>query len=225
MPGPWRWLAALPVFDAVVPTRLALVVVPAAAGLLALGADRALALARGREESTATMLKIATAGALAVALVPLVPRWIPAVDTPRLPTFVTDGGYRAYAPPGTSIVFAPLPTNIHLTGMRWAARSELGFAIAGGYFLGPGAEDGRAIFNAPARPTAGLLNRVWRTGSVPRFSAAQRRAFADDMAFWKAAAIVVPATERNAGALRRAVDALSGRTGQPVGGVWLWDLR
>jgi hypothetical protein len=225
VPGPWRWLAELPVFDAVVPTRLTLVVVPAAAGLLALGADRALSLARGREESTATMLKIATAGALAVALVPLVPRWIPAVDTPRLPTFVTDGGYREYAPPGTSIVFAPLPTNIHLTGMRWAARSELGFAIAGGYFLGPGAEDGRAIFNAPARPTAGLLNRVWRTGFVPRFSVAQRRAFADDMGFWKAAAIVVPATERNAGALRRAVDALSGRTGRFVGGVWLWDLR
>jgi hypothetical protein len=225
VPGPWRWLAELPIFDAVVPTRLALVVVPVTAGLLALGADRALALAGAREESTGTMLRIATAGALAVALVPLVPRWIPAVDTPPLPTFVTDGGYRAYAPPGTSIVFAPLPTNIHLTGMRWAARSELGFTIAGGYFLGPGAEDGRAIFNASARPTAGLLDRVWRTGSVPRFSAAQRRAFADDTAYWRAAAIVVPATERNAGALRRAVDALSGRTGQFVDGVWLWDLR
>ena len=46
--GPWRWLESLPVFDSVVPTRLSLVVVPIAAALLALGADRALQLARGR---------------------------------------------------------------------------------------------------------------------------------------------------------------------------------
>ena len=41
--------------------------------------------------------------------------------------FVTDGGYGgSTSPPGTSMVFVPVTNNIHLTGMRWSARSEPG---------------------------------------------------------------------------------------------------
>jgi hypothetical protein len=195
-----------------------------AAGLLALGADRALTLARERP-AVGTGLRIATVGALAVALVPLVPRPLPAVNTAPIPAFVTDGTYRDVAPPGTALVFAPLTNNLHLDGMRWAARADLEFAIAGGYFLGPGPDGDRAIFNAPMRPTTSLLNRVERTGAVPRFTTAQRRAFADDLRYWRAAALVVPAGTRNEAALRRALTSLTGEPGRLVGGVWLWDLR
>lgn len=221
-PGPWRWLAELPLFDAVVPTRLALVVLPVAAGLLALGADRAWRLARTRPRAEALGLRIATVGALAAALVPLFPRPLPAVSTRPVPAFVTAGTYRDVAPPGTALVFAPLTNNLHLDGMRWQARADLGFAIAGGYFLGPGPDGDRAIFNAPVRPTTTLLNRVQRTGDVPRFTTAQRQAFAEDLRFWRAAALVVPVGVRHEAALRRALDALTGEPGRLVEGVWLW---
>ena len=171
------------------------------------------------------MLKIATAGALAVALVPLVPRWIPAVDTPP----VADVRHRRRIPgvraAGHVHRLRAATDNIHLTGMRWSARSELGFAIAGGYFLGPGAEDGRAIFNAPARPTAGLLNRVWRhrvRAAVQRGPAAGVRRRPGVLEGRRDGRCRHRAQRRRAA---RAVDALTGRTGQPVGGVWLWDLR
>jgi hypothetical protein len=225
VPGPWKLVAELPIFNAVVPTRLALITAPVAAGLLALGADRALALARSRRGAAATALRWATVVAVAFALVPLSPRPIPAATTPALPAFVTAGTWQEYVTPGTSMVVVPVTNNIHLAGMRWSAESDPMIPIAGGYFLGPSEDGGRAIFNAPRRATDLFLQRVSDTGRVPRaLSVAQHRAFFADVRYWKAAVLVLPPGLKNADAVRRVLDQLAG-PGRFVGGAWIWDVR
>jgi hypothetical protein len=225
IPGPWRLLAELPIFNAVVPTRLALITAPIAAGLLALGADRALTLARARHGAAAAALRLATVAVVAVALIPLVPRPIPAATTPALPAFITAGTWREYVTPGTSMVVVPVTNNIHLDGMRWSTRSDPMIPIAGGYFLGPSADGGRAIFNAPRRATDVFLERVSKTGRMPRvLSLSQQRAFYADVRYWKAAVLVMPPGLKNADAVRRALDRLAGPS-RFVGGTWIWDVR
>ncbi|GIF70491.1 glycosyl transferase [Asanoa siamensis] len=225
--GPWRWLENLPIFNSVVPTRLSLIVVPVAAALLALGADQILTFARSRRPPTAIALRVVTAAAILGALVPLAPRQIPTTDVPETPAFVTQGLWRDYASDGRSLVFVPVTDNIYLDGMRWAAQAQIGFAIAGGYFLGPATEgdDNRAIFNAPTRFTGALFDQTARSGDLPPVTDETRAKFQDDLAFWRADALVLPQTETNAGQLRFLVTELTGEIPDDVGGAWVWRVR
>jgi len=222
--GPWRWLENLPVFNSVVPTRLSLIVVPVAAALPALGADRALKAARGRTPPIAIAIRAVTAVLVLGALVPLAPKQIPIDDVPPTPAFVTAGLWRDYAADGRSLVFVPVTDNIYLDGMRWSAQAQIGFAIAGGYFLGPATEgsDNRAIFNAPTRFTGALFDQTSRTGDLPTVNDETRAKFEDDLAFWRADALVLPQTETNAGQLRILVVELTGEIPDDVGGAWVW---
>ncbi|SNT18942.1 hypothetical protein SAMN05421812_103622 [Asanoa hainanensis] len=223
--GPWRWLENLPIFNSVVPTRLSLIVVPVAAALLALGADQALRFARTRRNANvAVAIRCVTAAAILGALVPLAPKQLPTVDVPSTPAFVTQGLWRDYAADGRSLVFVPVTDNIYLDGMRWAAQAQIGFAIAGGYFLGPATEgaDNRAIFNAPTRFSGALFDQTSRTGDLPPVTDETRAKFADDVAFWRADALVLPQTETNAGQLRQLVIELTGEIPDDVGGAWVW---
>jgi hypothetical protein len=216
IPGPWTLVDHLPLFNAVVPTRLSLVVAPIIGLFLALAIDRFLATT-GRER---------TLGLLAVGavLLPLLPAPMPAKDTPHLPAFIAQDIWRDYVPPDRSLVMVPLSNNIDPTGIRWAARSNLEFAIAGGYFLGPGGNDGRSIFGAPVRQTEVLFRYVARTGDIPRLYESHLRNFDLDLRYWRAAVLVVSPAQRNADALRKLLTRLLG-PGQQVGGVWLWDVR
>ncbi|HTF08713.1 MAG TPA: hypothetical protein VK659_11135 [Asanoa sp.] len=221
--GPWRWLESVPIFNSVVPTRLSLVVVPVAAALLALGADRGIQLARGRRLPVAVAIRALTAALVLGALIPLVPRQLPTAEVPATPPFVTAGSWRDYARPGQSLVFVPVTDNIHLDGMRWAAQAEIGFAIAGGYFLGPdGDADHRAIFNAPVRFTGALFDQTSRSGDLPPVNDETRAKFDDDLRFWRASALVLPQTEVNAGQLRLLVVNLTGELPDDIGGAWVW---
>jgi hypothetical protein len=221
--GPWRWLESLPVFDSVVPTRLSLVVVPIAAALLALGADRAVLLARGRRPPVAIAIRAVTAALVLGALIPLVPRQLPTAQVPATPPFVTAGIWRDYARPGQSLVFVPVTDNIHLDGMRWGAQAQIGFAIPGGYFLGPdGDADNRAIFNAPVRFTTALFDQTSRSGDLPPVNDETRAKFDDDLRFWRASALVLPQSEANAGQLRLLVVDLTGELPDDIGGAWVW---
>ena len=219
--GPWRWLAELPIFNAVVPTRLSLVVVPVAAALLALGADTLL------RSPTRRPVRIAVVTALLLAaLVPIAPKPIPVADTAPTPPFVTDQIWRQYVRPGEAVVFVPVSTNIYLDGQLWSARAGLGFPIAGGYFLGPDDSGaGRAIFNAPTRFTGALFDQAARSGRVPPVTAETRFKFTDDLRFWRAGALVLPQTERNADTLRTLVTRLTGTPPVEAGGAWVWRVQ
>jgi hypothetical protein len=220
--GPWRLLSGLPLFDAVVPTRFGLVLVPILATLVALLMQR-LADA-GEPRIRGVPARPLAYAAIAAAMIPLVPAPFPVAATPPLPSFITAGTWREYVPPGRSMVLVPITSDQYPSGMRWAARSRLDFAIAGGYFLGPGGDAGRAMFGGHPRPTQELLRRTADTGDVPRVTPDLRERFTADLAHWRAAVLVLPPGEPHEDALRRLLDAAVG-PGERVGGVWLWEVR
>jgi hypothetical protein len=219
IPGLFRLIGWLPLVEMALPTRFSLVVVPIVGALLALVADRSLA-ARGGPLPTRLLL----AGTLAVALVPLLPTPVPAFNPPDIPRFIAASTWRTYVPDGGTLVPVPLPRSSDLTGVRWAALSGVGFAVPRGYFIGPdGSTPPRGVFDPPPRPTSQLLRRVATTGRMPTVTDATRRAAWQDLAYWRAAVVVLP-PQRHAAPLYATLVLLLG-PGRWIDGCWIWDVR
>jgi hypothetical protein len=216
VPGPWTLLADLPLFRQVVPTRLAVAVAPVLAVMLALALNRVLALTARNPFNPLRLLWI---GLTIAALVPIVPVPIGERDRPAVPAFITAGTWRRYIDERHSLVAIPFASIGNLEAMRWAAIARVGFAIPGGYYLGP---DG--AFGAPARPTSTLLDSVAATGTAPRITGQQIKDAVVDLRFWHAAAVViVPGSQTEA--VKRTVTDLLDFEPSLVDGVWLWDVR
>ncbi|MGR6318057.1 hypothetical protein Q2K19_02575 [Micromonospora soli] len=217
LPGPYRLLAGVPLLDLVVPARFALVCVPVLGVLLALALDRV------RLRSAQAWAP--WAGAVAAALLPLVPTPIRTVPAMPVPAFVSGGGWRAYVPPGRTVVPVPPVTGAAVSPATfWSARTGLAFDAPGGYFIGPrAAGDPTAHWGAPDRPTALLLRRAAETGQVPPVGEAERRQAVEDLRHWRAA-VLVQADSAPGDPVRATVDALVG-PGRDVAGAHVWDVR
>ncbi len=211
---PWIFLAGLPGFDHVIPSRLALFT----AGLV--GAGLAFALTSLRETSR-SMRAIATIIAVA-ALLPLAPAPLPAADALAVPAFFT--GPAAHLCPGGSVLVLPFPALDTTEPLRWQAASGMAFAMPGGYFIGPAA-DGRAYVGGQPTATGILLRTVQVDGQVRATTPVVRAAFADDVRRWRAcAAVLGPSPHTDA--LRAQVTALVGHEPETMGGVLIWrDLQ
>ncbi|WP_255948980.1 dolichyl-phosphate beta-glucosyltransferase [Streptomyces odontomachi] len=128
LPGPWRLVAHLPLFESVIESRMAMVCAPALGmmvavavqGLLGTGTEQAGARLRGvprgrvlrvtlrtflraslravRRAPLRTVLRIAGLAAVAAALLPIVPRPLKAVDRAPVPAFIADGTWSVYLP-------------------------------------------------------------------------------------------------------------------------------
>jgi hypothetical protein len=219
IPGPFRLLSRLPMLDMALPTRFSLILVPIVAALLALAGDRVATLGTG--PLPGKLLYFAT---MAVALVPIAPIPLHAFDPPATPAFISTGAWRSYVPEGRSLVPVPLPRQTTLTGMRWAAETDLAFAVPRGYFIGPDGTTARqAVFEPPLRPTVELLQTVAKTGSVRAVTEQDRQNALADLTFWRAA-IVVLTPQPHEAALRATLDALLG-PGEMIDGAWVWDVR
>ncbi|MEU9741915.1 hypothetical protein AB0E12_22305 [Micromonospora chersina] len=217
VPGPYRLLAGVPLLDLVVPARFALVCVPVLGVLLALALDRV------RHRAARTWAP--WAGAVAAALLPLTPTPIRTVPAMPVPAFVADGGWRAYVPPGRTLVPVPPVTGSAVSPASfWSARSGLAFDAPGGYFIGPrSAADPAARWGAPDLPTSLLLRRAAETGQVPPIGDAERRQAVADLRHWRAA-VLVQADSTPGDPVRATVDALVG-PGHDVPGAHVWDVR
>jgi hypothetical protein len=150
---------------------------------------------------------------------------LPIVVADPLPPFLAEGIWRSYVPAGRSLVPVPLPeVTTGRTGMRWAALSGLDFGVPRGYFMGPAnpPADRTGSWNAPPRFTSDLLERVGRNGLVPVITVADRQAFAADLRFWRAGAVVLVPGEAHEAQLRSTLTGLFGRPPRVVGGVELW---
>jgi hypothetical protein len=187
VPLPYLLLGKLPVFDAALPARLALVVIPIVALLLAMTLDNLPRFStRGRG---------LTLGAFAVALLPLVPVPLLTVDRSPVPRFITQGTWHRYVTAGG--VLAPVPPTSDLLpdGQRWQAYALANrqgeFAIPAGFFLGPGGPDGRGRIGPVPRPTAALLAEVAQTGVVPIITDANRAQAREDLRYWHAQVVVL----------------------------------
>ncbi|MFG1884309.1 hypothetical protein [Micromonospora sp. NPDC049102] len=238
IPGPWSYVSdELPLVEMMMPTRLALVVAAAVGVLLALFWDAAArhgrpALApapRAGEPAAAPVaarrrwLRPLGYAAVALALLPLFPRPLPAQQIDPPPHFITAGGWRPYVPAGRTLVPVPIPSNVHgLPTLRWSALTGQEFPIPGGYFIGPN-ELGEGVFGAPNRPTSSLIYSTMDAGVLPALTDENRRQAVEDLRFWRASVVVLGAHPREA-VLRELVTALIGPP-QRVDDVWVWDVR
>lgn len=217
--GPWHYVPDdLPLVEMMMPTRLTLVVTGAVGVLLALAWD-AVHRSGGRRR----WLHPVGYAALALAVLPLVPRPLPAQQIDPPPTFITSGAWRPYVPAGRTLVPVPIPSNVHgLSTLRWSALTRHEFPVPGGYFIGPGPAD-EGIFGAPNRPTSTLIYSTIDSGQVPALTDEHRRQAVEDLRYWRASVVVLGAHPREA-ALR---GLMTGLLGEPrrVDDVWLWDVR
>ena len=168
---PWHWLQGLPVLSAALPDRFSIVADGAAAALLAFAADAAVpafagfaARRRSRRWSwlasgwrpAAVVLSCAV-----VAVLPIVPRPLPAAAATPLPP----GWSKVFAslrlPASASVLVVPVPMSTFTEPLRWQADTGEPGAMAGGYFLGP-ARNGHPNTDGSGTPPAGLyLNLMW----------------------------------------------------------------
>ncbi|MEV5980681.1 dolichyl-phosphate beta-glucosyltransferase [Streptomyces sp. NPDC052114] len=217
LPGPWALLSDRPLFESVIESRVAMVCAPALGMLLA------LALA-GLLRAPQRALRYGGLVAVALALLPIVPAPLKAVDRVDVPPFIADGTWRTYLGEGETLVPIPVPDPANAEGLHWQTTAGLGFRIPGGYFNGPWGPDRVGIYGPSPRNTSNLLRDVKSVGRVPKITPAWRAAARQDLEFWKAGVLVL-APQPHETELRETVDALVGRRGKWVGGVWIWDLH
>ncbi|WP_412539723.1 hypothetical protein R8Z50_28355 [Longispora sp. K20-0274] len=219
--SPFSLINELPVLESIVPVRLAIMVTPAVAVLLALALDKVITAPR-----TVGGPRVLWYAGFAAALLPIMPTPLPARDVPAAPAFVTQGMWKQYVGPGDSVVTVPLANIGNLAAQRWSAQVDLDMPIAGGYFLGPARSSdprARALYGQPSRPTAELLDLEARTGKVPVITDADRRNIVADLRHWHAG-VVILGDVKNRDILLSTMRELLGPP-QFVGGVWMWDVR
>ncbi|MEU8420920.1 hypothetical protein AB0C15_08590 [Micromonospora sp. NPDC048835] len=250
--GPWSYVSDdLPLVEMMMPTRLTLVVAAAVGVLLALTWDAAYRQGRppadrprvpaqrtteanpaASDEAAEPAAPVAARrrwlrpvgyAAVALAVLPLFPRPLPAQQIDPPPHFITAGGWRPYVPAGRTLVPVPIPSNVHgLPTLRWSALTGQEFPVPGGYFIGPN-ELGEGVFGAPNRPTSTLIYSTMDSGTLPALTDENRRQAVEDLRFWRASVVVLGAHPREA-VLRDLVTALLGPA-QRVDDVWVWDVR
>ncbi|MFJ6196237.1 DUF2079 domain-containing protein [Micromonospora sp. NPDC092111] len=222
---PFGVLDNLPVVNAALPSRLALVVAPVIGVLLAYTVDRLRATPPRRGAVWAWV-----AGFVA-ALLPLLPTPLLTSARPPVPEFITAGTWRQYVSPGGVLTPIPLTLDVTPDGQRWQAYAlahrQGEFRLPAGFFLGPGGPDGRGRIGPPPRTFDTLMDQAGRTGLVPIITEGSIRLARADLRYWGVQAVVLPDEVHGAkydldeDALRRTATALLGAP-RRVDDVWLW---
>jgi hypothetical protein len=224
---PYQPLSKLPLFDSVITTRLALVLIPVIGTLLALFVAHVLAF-QGSPERRHVVRLVAFATIVAV-LLPLAPTRLAIAARTPTPAFITSGKWREYVPPGRTLVPVPLPTFATgaMDGMQWASTQRIGFAQPAGYFLGPDpkTKDRRAMFGTPPRPSTRILATVLRTANIPVVTEQNRLDMIADLRYWRAAVVVLNPDRWRAEELRQTTADLLGFQPMLIDGAWVWDVR
>jgi hypothetical protein len=227
----WDHLSHLPLFDSVLPSRLALVLLPVVGVLLAFGvADMSSVFKRAFAADRPFRLVASSVALVAIigAFVTIAPKAVVVSPRPRVPVFFTSGQWRPYVPAGDTVLSATPFDSIPF--MQWAITAKLDFGVPGGYFLGP----------APLQPgqitPVGQFGPQWRntmlvmgavgdnTWTLPDDTSYQAGAVTD-LKYWHTAIIVLTSDQPYADKVKTTIDTLLGISGKQVGDVWLWDVR
>ncbi|WBB75200.1 DUF2079 domain-containing protein [Micromonospora sp. WMMD1128] len=232
---PFGVLDNLPVVNAALPSRLALVVAPVIGLLLAYTID-ALRAPTPRPDERARPARRRVAGAawvvgFAVALLPLLPTPLLTSVREPVPEFITGGAWKRYVPPDGVLTPLPLTVDVYPDGQRWQAYAlahrQGEFRIPAGFFLGPGGPDGRGRIGPVPRTFDSLMDQAGSTGLVPIITAGSIAESRADLRYWGVRAVVLADRVHGAKydvdeeALRRTATALLGPP-ERVEDVWLW---
>jgi hypothetical protein len=221
---PYALFTHVPLFDAALPGRLALVVATLAGVLLALVLDRLPEMSRPR----------LVAVAVAAAMLPIMPVPLRTMDRSGVPDFISSGRWREYVQPGQTLVPVPPASDWLPDGQRWqTAMLSTGdgstFRIPAGFFLGPGGPDGRGRVGPVPRPTFTLLSDVALLGTRPlSITPAMRAQAREDVRYWQGSVIVMPTEPGTGNRWHHNYDLLLQVTtdlyGRPtrVDDVWMW---
>jgi hypothetical protein len=200
---PWHVLQGLPVLSQVLPARFSILADGAVAALLAFALDRARLLAtrtgRPRLGLLATFVAV-------LAVLPLVPRPLPAQAVGQVPA----GWQAAFAelglPPGGHVLVIP---DVQF-GLRWQAETGVPISmVGGGDFIEPNQAGQATSYIYERLSTAKYLTTLWQ-GS-PSTRAPSQSQIRKDLAYWQLSAIVT-VTNRNS----RLARFLTGEFGQPA---------
>jgi hypothetical protein len=222
---PWHWLQGLPVLASVIPDRFSIIADGAAAALLAFGLDAA----RSRWPARRWLI----AAAAAIAILPLVPRPLPAASTSPVPAGWTAAFAALRLPPGADVLVVPIPVRSYTAPLRWQADTGVPAGMYGGYYLGPTWSGQQSTDGNGLSSEAQYLNQLWAQSSgfnvaavatAPAIGlypdAAQVRG---QLAAWKPAAVVAVAGPHSA--LARYLTGLLGPSTVATGGVLGWRLN
>ncbi|MGC4779063.1 DUF2079 domain-containing protein [Micromonospora chalcea] len=223
---PFGVLDNLPVINAALPSRLALVVAPVIGLLLAYAIDALRARPPRRRA-----IGVAWALGFVAALLPLVPTPLLTSVREPIPRFITSGAWQRYVPPDGVLTPLPLTVDVYPDGQRWQAYAlahrQGEFRIPAGFFLGPGGPEGRGRIGPVPRTFDSLMDQAGRTGLVPIITDGSIRESRADLRHWGVRAVVLPDRVHGAkydvdeDALRRTATALLGEP-ERVEDVWLW---
>lgn len=224
IPGPWALLEQVPVLENVLPTRLALIAVPALGALLALGAEEVRRAVSRSARSPGVGLAAAAAGA-ALVLLPVVPT--PLVVDPRapMPQFFVDGSWKDWVDEGGSVLAAPAPWVGDTRALEWQAQARWGFPVVAGYFVGPDTTPQRGgQYGATPTGLTQWMAAIADSGQPATPSPEQVEEFRTNLQQGRVDAIVLPVGRPGEEAL---LTSLTGAFGAPVttGGVHVWDVR
>ncbi|GHJ14009.1 DUF2079 domain-containing protein [Micromonospora sp. AKA38] len=223
---PFGVLDNLPVVNAALPSRLALVVAPVIGLLLAYAID-ALRARPPRRRVTAAAWVVG----FVAALLPLLPTPLLTSVREPVPAFVTTGAWQRYVPPDGVLTPLPLTVDVYPDGQRWQAYAlahrQGEFRIPAGFFLGPGGPDGRGRIGPVPRTFDTLMDQAGRTGLVPIITEGSIEESRADLRYWGVRVVVLADRVHGAKydvdeeALRRTATALLGPP-ERVEDVWLW---
>jgi hypothetical protein len=226
---PFGVLDNLPVINAALPSRLALVVAPVLGLLLAYAVDQLRA--RPPRHGSA---RLAWALGFAAALLPLLPTPLLTSVREPIPRFVTSGSWQRYVSPGGVLTPLPLTVDVYPDGQRWQAYAlahrQGEFRLPAGFFLGPGGPAGRGRIGPVPRTFDSLMDQAGRTGLVPIITEGSITESRADLRYWGVEAVVLADRVHGAKysvdeeALLRTATALLGPP-ERVDDVWVWRVR
>jgi hypothetical protein len=221
---PWHWLQTIPVAAAVIPDRFSIIADGAAAALLAFGLDAA----RSRWPGGRGLI----AAAAVIAVLPLMPRPLPAAGASPVPAGWTAAFAALRLPTGADVLVVPIPVRTYTAALRWQADTGVPSAMYGGYYMGPTWSGQPATDGNGLSSEAQYLNQLWAQSSGVNVAAVatlpanglypdavQMRA---QLAGWKAAALV--AVTSPGSAFARYLTGLLGRPTVTRGEVLGWRL-
>ncbi len=224
IPGPWALLDGLPVLGNVLPTRFALIAVPALGALLALGIEEVRRLTNRYAPSAGTGLVVAGLAALLV-LLPVLPTPLVVDQKAPMPAFFSDGTWRDWVDEGGSVLAAPAPWVADTRALEWQAQARWGFPVVAGYFVGPDSTTAHGgQYGATPSALTQWMSDITQSGQAQVADAAQVSQFRDDLRAGRVDAVVLPDARPEAPVL---LSSLTSAFGAPVhtGGVYVWDVR